>query len=124
MIQFTQSIRTKLVWTILFLLLAPVMSWAAEGSDDAYAFDDTMLEEALVYPDWFKLSLGDLSDDLEEAKKAGIELKLELLDPSSSYKKEMEKIALQLDFVQKWTEGKTIRKVIIVPGRMVNIVVS
>jgi leucyl-tRNA synthetase len=38
-------------------------------------------------------------------------------------KKEMEEKALELDFVQKWIEGKTIRKVIIVPGRMVNIVV-
>ena len=30
---------------------------------------------------------------------------------------------LQLDYVQKWIEGKTVRKVIVVPGRMVNIVV-
>jgi len=40
--------------------------------DDAtLSFDDTLLEEELVYPDWFKLSTGDLRDDLEEAKKAG-----------------------------------------------------
>ncbi|MEJ2308947.1 MAG: thioredoxin fold domain-containing protein [Gammaproteobacteria bacterium] len=56
---------------ILFLLLTPVMSWATEGSDDAYAFDDTMLEEELVYPDWFKLSFGDLREDLREALEAG-----------------------------------------------------
>jgi leucyl-tRNA synthetase len=42
---------------------------------------------------------------------------------SDADKKEMESTVLELDFVQKWTEGKTIRKVIIVPGRMVNIVV-
>ena len=34
-------------------------------------FDDTQLEEALVYPDWFKLSLGNLNDDLAEARAAG-----------------------------------------------------
>ena len=30
---------------------------------------------------------------------------------------------LELDYVKKWVEGKTIRKVIVVPGRMVNVVV-
>ena len=32
-------------------------------------------------------------------------------------------MAKQLDYVDKWTEGKTIKKVIVVPNRMVNIVV-
>lgn len=40
-------------------------------------------------------------------------------DPS-----EIEEVALSLDIVKKWTEGKTINKVIIVPKRMINIVVS
>ncbi len=43
----------------------------SDNIDSAILFDDTQLEEALVYPDWFKLSLGDLNDDLAEAKKAG-----------------------------------------------------
>ena len=34
-------------------------------------FDDTLLEEELVYPDWFKISIGDLNEDIEEAKAAG-----------------------------------------------------
>lgn len=38
--------------------------------------------------------------------------------------KEIEAKALQLDIVKKWTEGKTVRKVIVVPNRMVNIVVG
>jgi len=38
-------------------------------------------------------------------------------------KDEIEKAALALPEIQKWTEGKTIRKVIVVPKRMVNIVV-
>ena len=36
---------------------------------------------------------------------------------------DMEQIVLKLETVIRWTEGKTIRKVIIVPGRMVNIVI-
>ncbi|MCL4113828.1 UNVERIFIED_CONTAM: hypothetical protein GTU68_041390 [Idotea baltica] len=37
--------------------------------------------------------------------------------------KEIEEKALDLEIVRKWTDGKTVRKVIVVPKRMVNIVV-
>lgn len=39
-------------------------------------------------------------------------------------KEELEKAAIELEAIQRWLEGKTIRKVIVVPGRMVNIVVG
>ena len=49
-----------------------IFSISAFASEDAdLVFDDSQLEEELVYPDWFKLSLGDLGDDLAEAKKSG-----------------------------------------------------
>jgi leucyl-tRNA synthetase len=38
-------------------------------------------------------------------------------------KSTIEKTTLELDFVQQWLEGKTIKKVIVVPNRMVNIVI-
>ncbi len=38
-------------------------------------------------------------------------------------KDEIEKMALGLDSIKKWMDGKQAKKVIIVPGRMVNIVV-
>ena len=38
-------------------------------------------------------------------------------------KEEIEQIALSLEEIQKWIDGKAIRKVIVVPKRMVNIVV-
>ncbi len=39
-------------------------------------------------------------------------------------KEELEKKALELDYIQKWIEGKNVMKVIVVPGRMINIVVK
>ncbi len=39
-------------------------------------------------------------------------------------KAEIEKAALELEVIKKWTAGKTVRKVIVVPKRMVNVVVS
>ena len=45
---------------LIFCLL--MLADAHADKDDPYLeFDDTMLEEALVYPDWFKLSIGDLN---------------------------------------------------------------
>lgn len=44
--------------------------------------------------------------------------------PADASKEEMEKTALALEEMQKWLEGKTVRKVIVVPKRMINIVVG
>ncbi|MEO0337988.1 MAG: leucine--tRNA ligase [Bacteroidota bacterium] len=44
--------------------------------------------------------------------------------PADASKDEIEKAALALPALEKWIEGKTIRKVIVVPGRMVNVVVG
>lgn len=44
--------------------------------------------------------------------------------PAGASKNELEKEALEMDDVKKWTDGKTIRRVIVVPGRMINIVVG
>lgn len=44
--------------------------------------------------------------------------------PTDASKDEIEAVALALEAIQKWTDGKTVRKVIVVPKRMVNIVVG
>ena len=40
---------------------------------------------------------------------------------SSIANEELEKMAVELQSVKKWTEGKTIRKIIVVPGRLINV---
>ncbi len=44
--------------------------------------------------------------------------------PADASKDELEKMALQEEGIARWIDGKTIRKVIVVPNRMVNIVVG
>lgn len=56
---------------LLFLLSPICHATDAQTADPDALFDDTLLEEALVYPDWFKLSMGDLNDDLAEARNNG-----------------------------------------------------
>lgn len=44
--------------------------------------------------------------------------------PADAAKEDLEKQALELESIQKWIDGKTIRKVVVVPKRMINIVVG
>ena len=44
--------------------------------------------------------------------------------PADASKDEIEKAAVEIEDVQKWTDGKTVRKIIVVPNRMINIVVG
>lgn len=65
------------VATSILLILISVfsnISNAASNSEDEknlLDFSDLQLEEEIAYPDWFKLPMGDLRDDLDEAKKSG-----------------------------------------------------
>ncbi len=44
--------------------------------------------------------------------------------PASADKETLEREALENEVVKKWIEGMTVRKVIVVPGRMINLVVG
>lgn len=44
--------------------------------------------------------------------------------PADASKEDIEKATIEVEDIQKWIEGKTIRKIIVVPRRMVNIVVG
>ena len=43
--------------------------------------------------------------------------------PADATKADIEKAVLELEIVQKWIEGKEVKRLIVVPGRMVNVVV-
>jgi len=61
----------------LLLLCLPLLfsggraAAAVRAADDVYGFDDFPLKEPLEHPAWFKKSLLELPDDLEEAVRAG-----------------------------------------------------
>lgn len=68
---------------------------------------DYLVEDSTVYPVSFN---GKMRFQLEV--------------PRETPKDEVEKLALGDDRAAKWLEGKTIRKVIVVPGKIVNVVVG
>ena len=62
-----------MVRNALFLLLLVSGQWlvAATQETDSLDFDDTLLEEALEYPDWFEIAPEDLGEAVAQAKEQG-----------------------------------------------------
>lgn len=63
--------KNSITLSILLFLFSITAYSATDNIDTTPVFDDSQLEEELVYPDWFKLSNGDLGDELNDAIKAG-----------------------------------------------------
>ena len=74
---------------------------------EAPQFDESLLaESSIVYP----VSIN--------GKKRG-----EQSFPADASRDDIIASTLDLEFVRKWTEGKEVKKVIVVPNRMINVVV-
>ncbi|UCF36165.1 MAG: leucine--tRNA ligase [Acidobacteriota bacterium] len=63
-------------------------------------------------------------DELEIVVQVNGKVRGRFSAPVGVSREAMEKLALEDEKVQSWIEGKTVRKVIAVPGKLVNIVVS
>jgi leucyl-tRNA synthetase len=62
------------------------------------------------------------SEEVEIAVQVNGKLRAKLFLPVDCDKDEAEKAALNLDTVQKYCEGKTVKRVIVVPNRIINVV--
>ncbi len=75
-----------------------------------------------VFPKWDEKYLKENTFTYPVSFNGKTRFKLEL--PVDLNKDEIEKTALQTPEAQKWLEGKTVRKVIVVPKRIINVVVG
>ncbi|KIL47299.1 leucyl-tRNA synthetase [Jeotgalibacillus alimentarius] len=82
-------------------------------------------EGELSYAEWPTFDESKLTDDeVEIVVQINGKLKKKLMVPLEATREEMEALAMEQDEVKSATEGKTIRKVIAVPGKLVNIVAN
>jgi len=105
---------------ILLSLLAPIVPhithdlWQRRGH-----------KEAMIDATWPAVDADALvRDTLELVVQVNGKLRAKISVPASADKQAIEEQALADEQVLRHTEGKTVRKVIVVPGRLVNIVVS
>lgn len=113
--------RSRAVLEPLVILLAPFAPHVAEELWHSALGHDTTVCDA-SWPAWNEdyLKESDVTYAVSFNGKARFNITVDASTPAA----EVEKIALGHESAQKWLEGKTVRKVIVVPGKIVNIVVG
>jgi leucyl-tRNA synthetase len=101
-------------------LLSPLAPHVAEELWEKLGHSDTITYEAWPIYDEAKL----IEEEAEIVVQINGKLRAKLLVPTSATKEEMEEIALSDEGVKEQIEGKTVRKIIAVPGKLVNIVAN
>jgi leucyl-tRNA synthetase len=104
----------------LILLLAPFTPHITEELWHQVGFDGSV--HAQNWPSYEESALE--VDEVEIAVQVNGKVRDKLTIPVSIDKKVLEDQALALDRVKEFTDGKSIVKVIIIPGKLVNIVVK
>ncbi|WP_174614093.1 leucine--tRNA ligase [Virgibacillus ihumii] len=81
--------------------------------------------ETITYEEWPRYDESKLvEEEAEVVLQVMGKVRAKINVPKDITKDDLEKQALEHEKIQEWIEGKTIRKVIVVPGKLVNIVAN
>jgi leucyl-tRNA synthetase len=103
----------------LLVLLAPFVPHVVEE-----LWEETGHRESICRERWpsFDLSAA-AEEEVTLVVQVNGKVRARMQAPASVEEEAMRKLALEDPRVRQWTEGKTVAKVIVVPGKLVNIVV-
>ena len=101
-------------------LLSPICPHITEELWEKLGNEGTITYE--VWPAYDEAKL--VEDEVEIVVQVNGKLKAKLHVPTDATREKMEEIALNDDAIREQIEGKTVRKVIAVPGKLVNIVAN
>ncbi|MUK90766.1 leucine--tRNA ligase [Ornithinibacillus sp. L9] len=101
-------------------MLSPVAPHIAEELWSRLGYSDTITYATWPTYDESKL----VEDEVEVVLQVMGKVRSKISVAKDISKDELEKIALEDETIQEWIEGKTVRKVIVVPGKLVNIVAN
>ncbi|PIC71409.1 leucine--tRNA ligase [Sporosarcina sp. P16b] len=100
------------------LLISPITPHLAEELWSKLGHTDT-----IAYAQWPIFDEAKLSDDtVEVAVQINGKIRAKITVAKDSSKEELEQVALANEDVKQWMEGKELKKIIAIPGRLVNIV--
>ena len=112
--------RPKAVMESVVLLLAPFAPHAAEELWARLGHDQTLAREPWPAYDPARL----VQDAFEYGVQVNGKVRSRFTASAKAPAAELEQTALADPVIQKWIAGKTIKKVIVVPGRLVNLIVA
>ena len=105
--------------SILLRLLAPIAPHLTQALWQKLGYGDDIL--AAPWPDVDEVAL--VQDEIELVVQINGKLRGNIRVPSKAGKAAIEEIALASETVQKQLNGGAAKKVIVVPGRLVNVVI-
>ena len=105
----------------LVLLLGPITPHFAEELNDIMKFFDGSIFNQ-KYPEFDSKCL--VLDEIELAVQINSKVKTKIVVSSSLTREELEKVVLEDEKVKELVAGKTIKKVIAIPKRLINIVIA
>lgn len=108
--------------TILKDFLIVISSYAPHIAEELWSrIGEQGSITAAAYPNWNPEYLKE--DAIEYPIQINGKVRVNLMFPAEASKEEIEKQVLENEQVQKWIEGKPVKKLIVVPKRIVNVVV-
>jgi leucyl-tRNA synthetase len=104
---------------LIVQMLSPIVPHAAHALWRHLGHDDLLLDRA--WPEADPAAL--VQDSLDIVVQVNGKLRGRVTVPAGATQEQLREAALADEQVQKWIEGKPLRKVIVVPGKLVNVVV-
>jgi leucyl-tRNA synthetase len=105
--------------SILLRVLSPIAPHICHDLWREFAFGEDVLEAPWPRPDAKALE----QDEIELVLQVNGKLRGHMRAPKAAGRDELEKMALAHEAVTRHTNGQPVRKVVVVPGRLVNVVV-
>ncbi|MCB0501813.1 MAG: class I tRNA ligase family protein, partial [Bacteroidetes bacterium] len=115
-----EKAQSKSVLKDLVILLAPFAPFTAEALWEKLGGTVCLLKEA-SYPTYKEEYL--VEDTKTYPVSINGKMRTTLDFPADAEKSAIEKAVMENEIVQKWLEGKTPKKLIVVPGKIVNVVI-
>jgi leucyl-tRNA synthetase len=105
--------------SILLLLLSPISPHISH-----YLWRDLGFGEDILRSSWPETDAKALDqDEIELVLQVNGKLRGHMRAPKSAGREQLEKLALAHESVARFTGGQSVKKVVVVPGRLVNVVV-
>ena len=114
------GVRSRIILEPMLRLLSPFAPhisdelWALSGENNSIHLTsyptyspEYLVEDSFTYP-----------VSINGKKRGTIDF------PATATKEEIEKEVMDIEVVKKWTEGQSVSKIIVVPGRMINVVLN